>query len=238
MEFTGERCVLGKTNSYLEKAHLNRYRFAESYVKGKVVLDIACGSGYGASILAREAKRVEGVDISKDSIKYARKHFKSKNIEFFVGDAVKLEFLEPGSFDVIVSFETIEHLIKYKLFLQEIKRVLKKDGTFIVSTPNKKYSSPHSKKPLDPFHYIEFYKEEFFSLLSGYFAHVEMWGQDLQTPSKKIKRLVVNFIPKKIRHKLIPKNVRDVYNSKQTSVSVKKNIEDCQYIIAVCKTAI
>ena len=80
-------------------------------------------------------------------------------------------------FDIIVSFETIEHIIEYKKFLNECSRVLKKGGTIVCSTPNKKFSSSFLKKQLNPFHVIEFYPEEFQNLMNDYFQNIKLYGQ-------------------------------------------------------------
>src|SRR3989344_372638 len=178
MKFTGERCIVGKSGSLIEKEHLDRYNFVLNYVKNKIVLDIACGSGYGSKLLSNKAKKVIGVDISKESIDYAKNNFNSNKIKFFIGDATNLDFLKDNSIDVVVSFETIEHLIDYKRFLMEVKRILKKEGLFIVSTPNKKISSPHGKKPKNPFHVIEFFKKDFEILLKRYFGLIAIYGQE------------------------------------------------------------
>src|SRR3989344_6265758 len=176
MEFTGERCILGNSDKLLEEEHIDRYRFALGYVNDKVVLDIACGSGYGSKLLSAKAKEVIGVDVSKESIEYARKNFHAKNVKFQLGDATNLYFIKDNSLDAVISFETIEHIYKYENFLNEIKRVLKKRGTFIVSTPNKRYSSNNLEKPRNQFHVIEFYIFEFNSLLLKYFSDVEIFG--------------------------------------------------------------
>ena len=138
MDFTGERLVPGKVDLELEVEHMNRYIFASDLVKNKKVLDAACGTGYGTALLAQSAERVFGIDISKEAISYAESNYSAKNVNFAVANIEKLPF-ESDFFDVVVSFETIEHVDtqKQEKFLSEVKRILKKDGIFIISTPNK-----------------------------------------------------------------------------------------------------
>lgn len=181
MDFTGERLVLGKKGiEQLEMEHLHRYNSILDLVKDKIVLDIACGTGYGSSMLADNAEYVYGVDISRETIEYCNKEYNKKNLKFFQGSVEKIE-LEDNSIDVIVSFETIEH-VEYKLqeeFLKEIKRVLKNDGILIISTPDKKIYSDIPKYK-NEFHIKEFYKDEFKEFLNKAFSNVKFFEQGLQ----------------------------------------------------------
>ena len=121
------------------KDHLARYDFASEFLKGLIVLDVACGPGYGSALLLdRGAKKVFGCDISEDKINNARKEFTHPGAAFIIGDATCLPF-EESSFDAVVSMETIEHLVNYKSYLKECRRVLKNNGIFICSTPYRGY---------------------------------------------------------------------------------------------------
>ena len=109
------------------------------------MLDIACGSGYGSFIIAKEgnAKEVVAIDLNPDSIRYGNHRFGLSNINRFVGDAQ--EFIQQESFDIIISFETIEHLPKYEQFLQNMAKTLSKNGNFFVSTPIVKKTKTNCK---------------------------------------------------------------------------------------------
>jgi len=96
------------------------------------ILDIGCG--YGRCMYILGIKKYIGIDVSNGFIKIARKLFPS--VKFMQMDSRQLEFKE-GTFDFVFMFETIEHIPDYKLALKEIYRVLKKDGIFIITTPNK-----------------------------------------------------------------------------------------------------
>ncbi|RDY23271.1 class I SAM-dependent methyltransferase [Romboutsia maritimum] len=183
MDFTGERFIPNNGENELAIEHFQRYEFAKEITKNKVVLDAACGEGYGTNILSKEASKVYGIDISKESIEHAKKKYESKNIEFTEASIEKLPF-EDNSFDVIVSFETIEHvnINIQKKFLSEVKRVLKKDGIFLVSTPNKKVYSDIFKYK-NEFHEKEFYKEEYIKFLKEYFNYVELYSQYFEVSS-------------------------------------------------------
>lgn len=153
--------------------HYARYIFSSFFVRGKVVLDIACGSGYGSLYLAEKgAKKVFGIDNSEETIKYAKQTFPHPKVRYSVGDAQDLK-LPDKSVDVVVSAETIEHVPDHKKFLSEVKRVLKKNGLLIVSTPNKGVFPPDS-----PWHVKEFTLKEFKTTLKEFFKNVEIFYQD------------------------------------------------------------
>ena len=136
MEFTGERIIPGIPEwEHLYLEHFYRYLFAKEFIKDKIVLDIASGTGYGSGFLKdNKAKIVIGADIDFEAVSYSRKNF--HNAHYLQSDAIHLPFRN-NFFDVVVSFETIEHLREYQKFLYEIKRVLKKTGVLIISSPNK-----------------------------------------------------------------------------------------------------
>lgn len=120
-------------------AHVARYQLAASYVRpNDVVLDVACGLGYGAAVLARnsEASRVIGVDNSEYAIGYATACYGEPGVEFRLGDALDLSFLPDQSVDLVASFETLEHLAEPEMFLTELHRVLRPAGRILVSVPN------------------------------------------------------------------------------------------------------
>jgi len=155
--------------------HLHRYALAKDYIKGKSVLDIASGEGYGTNLLSMDAASVIGVDIDPESVKNATLKYNKSNLEFVVGSADVIP-VKSNSIDVVVSFETLEHHDKHQEMLLEIKRVLKSEGILIISTPDKLYYSD-KRNFNNEYHVKELYKNEFQELISNNFIHYQCLNQ-------------------------------------------------------------
>ncbi|EPH6984415.1 class I SAM-dependent methyltransferase [Pseudomonas aeruginosa] len=137
-------------------AHVARYLWAEKYVRqGDRVLDAACGLGYGSYALAElsKASKITGVDGSDYGVDYARENFcsLSPKLDFFAGYLPECLAKYPdGHFDVIVSFETLEHVEHPEALLTEFHRLLSPGGRIVVSVPND-WSDETGEDP-NPFH--------------------------------------------------------------------------------------
>jgi GT2 family glycosyltransferase/SAM-dependent methyltransferase len=174
MDFTGERFVPG-VQGPMKLEHLQRYACVERLARGRRVADIACGEGYGAAILARHAARVVGIDISAAAAQHARQRYRAvRNLAFAAGRCEALP-LATGSVDLIVSFETIEHLEDHEACLSEFRRILAPDGRLAISTPDP--TAYVTAKHGNPFHVRELTFAEFKALLDKRFATVRFWGQ-------------------------------------------------------------
>ncbi len=175
LEFTGERFVPGAAGEIWYE-HWHRYLFAAPLVAGREVLDVACGEGYGSALLARSAARVVGADIAPAAIGHARARYAAQaNLEFREADCAALPFAD-ASFDVVVSFETIEHVVAQDAFLDEARRVLRDGGLFVLSCPNKlEYADKRGF--VNTFHLRELYRDELSALLAPRFAHALWYGQ-------------------------------------------------------------
>lgn len=172
MEDTGERMIPSyHKGSLVYGEHIVRYQAAKDLVKNKVVLDIASGSGYGSNYLSSFAKKVCGVDVDPEAIRYANKNYSNNKTQFELGDGKKIPF-GAESFDIVISFETIEHIKKYENFMSEIKRVLKKDGLLILSTPN-----INEFPKGNHYHVHEFNEKELYSLVNKYFKNNKKYFQ-------------------------------------------------------------
>jgi glycosyltransferase involved in cell wall biosynthesis/ubiquinone/menaquinone biosynthesis C-methylase UbiE len=180
MEFTGERFLPDLNFPEISYEHWHRYLYAAQFVKGKNVLDIACGEGYGSSLLAQSAGHVIGIDIDPKTITYASSKYIQSNLEFKVGSLDNIPLGDDTSLDGIISFESIEHISEeqQEAFMREAKRILKPDGILLVSTPNKfAYSDVPGYR--NEFHVKEFYVREFRAFLEKHFKHVKLLGQEV-----------------------------------------------------------
>jgi ubiquinone/menaquinone biosynthesis C-methylase UbiE len=178
LAFTGERftpeCV-----REIAYEHWHRYAFAMSLVHGKQVLDAACGEGFGAALLAENAVNVRAIDIDVTSLEHAKKRYGLQaNLVFEQADVTQLDALPDNSFDVIVSFETLEHVMEQERMLAGFYRLLKQDGILLISTPDKK-NYTDATGVANPHHVRELYYEEFSGLLDSHFAAKKIYTQKL-----------------------------------------------------------
>jgi ubiquinone/menaquinone biosynthesis C-methylase UbiE len=193
-KFTGERVIPEQDRSG-EKyyGHLIFYDFAKKYVKGKIVLDDGCGTGYGSAFLLKaKPLKVIGIDVSVDAIIYAIQRYRCPQLSFLVADGCQLPFPDK-SFDVVISSQVIEHVDDDEAYLREVVRILKDDGFFMVSTPNKQTFNPN-ESPM-PFHCREYYVHEFVRLLQSFFRNVKIFGQYCTKKSggKTVRDLLVRL---------------------------------------------
>ena len=177
LAFTGERftpeCV-----REIWYEHWHRYAFASGIATGKRVLDAACGEGYGSALLSRVAAGVVGVDIDAATVAHARARYAAlPRLRFEQRDAAALDFA-PASFDLVVSFETLEHLKAQEELVRGFARVLAADGTLVISSPDKRTYSDATGFS-NEFHVRELYREELLALLQPHFRNVRLYHQKL-----------------------------------------------------------
>jgi len=178
LEFTGERVVPGQVEPDLWNEHLARYLFAARLAGRKRVLDMGCGTGYGAAELARLAASVAAFDLFPQAVALARSAYPLPNLHFLAASAAAIPFPD-ASFQLITCFEVIEHIADWQSLLKEAQRLLARGGQFIVSTPNKLYYA-ESREQIgpNPFHVHEFEYEEFREALTAVFPSVTLYLQN------------------------------------------------------------
>lgn len=175
MSIFDERFELNQTTkqNLIYNEHLVRYHLAKQLVKDKTVLEVACGSGYGAKILAEAgAKKVIAVDINQATIEQAQARYAHNNIEYVVDSAEELAKVADNSVEVVTSFETIEHLKNYQQYLIALSRVLTDNGLVVISTPNKEIFQEKN-----PYHVKEFNLSELTAELNKQFKYVTILKQ-------------------------------------------------------------
>lgn len=159
VEFTGEFFVPGQSSDRIEADHMERYIFSRRFANGKSVLDIACGLGYSAPIFIEAGcSEYVGVDISPKQVDVANRKYGSDKAKYLVGNICT--FSPERKFDLIVCFETIEHVSEYQEALGNLHRMLSDTGVLLISTPNRPVTSPRARtihdKPDNEFHTQEF----------------------------------------------------------------------------------
>lgn len=170
----GERQVAPELSG-IRRDHVARYEFALAHLApGSRVLDLACGVGYGARMLADAGHSVTAVDASAEAIAYAQEHYPHPHIRYIVAQAERFEVPPTGKFDAVVSFETIEHLEHPAPIM---KRWARYAGTLIASVPNEAVF-PHAGRI--KFHYRHYTKADFAALLTeaGWIGAVQWFGQE------------------------------------------------------------
>ena len=258
--FTGERIIPDqKILKYTYLRHEVVYRYFLSFIKDKDVLDCGCGEGYGASLFATKASSVTGIDRSVSTIKHANSVYKASNLSYLVANLENTWPLKDDSYDIVTSFQTIEHLKQPLNMLRSMKRILRTSGYAIISTPNRLTFSP-TGDILDPYHVQEYNKEEFLHLLTQVFPQVQMFAltgndriirlmnRDMDT-AKKIVRADIfglrNFLPSavlRIAYTIALNTIRRKQSTKNETVELDDfqivpaniNSEKILDFIAVC----
>jgi SAM-dependent methyltransferase len=181
LAFTGERFLPACTGE-IAYEHWHRYAFARRFVAGKRVLDAACGEGYGSALLGEAAASVVGVDIDGPTIAHAGSRYGSDGrVRFIEGSCTELP-LPDASIDVVVSFETIEHLREedQPRMVAEFARVLSPGGIVVISSPNKRLYSDE-RNYVNEFHSHELYRDGLARLLTPAFSAQRWHHQSIGT---------------------------------------------------------
>ncbi len=243
-----ESSLIPTKTKFLHEAQASsaRYKLATQYAQDKVILDIGCGAGYGSYKLIRAgAKKVYGVDIIANSIEYCQTHHFNPRLFFKQGDITHLDF-DDNSFDQICAFEVIEHIKNYEKAVSELLRVLKPGGLLIISTPNKAIYSPDTKKPFHPFHYHEWFLNDFKKILIGfkiqkilgqYFKGSERLLYPKWSPKRFVRILYAN-LPSIIKKLIYHGYLKIYFWTYQKGISHPKKIElsDIYYSEDLSKT--
>jgi len=235
---TSERIIpdnfKSKEEYLLYLRHLFAYEFASrAFPKDCCCLEVGCGEGYGTSLLSKYVKEIIGLDVDNEIIMHAQKKYRTANCYFILYDGEKIPF-EDYKFDGVISFQVIEHIEDDKRFVSEIHRVLKENGIFILTTPNRTYRLKPRQKPWNPFHVREYYPLELDNLLKSVFHEVKVLGirgtEEVQKIEKNRVKLSSNFpnlkkfLPDSSKRKLV-----DIISKRKTTTQdfrAKYSIKD------------
>ena len=164
---TAERVYrVEKSDNYLFQRQSLAYKKVASIIKGQV-LELGTGEGYGISILSPYVEKLITIDKYKPSLKEGS----FDNVEYRQSRFPPFQTIPDNSMDHVVSLLTIEHIRNDNFFVKEIKRVLKKGGKAVITTPNKKMTLVRN-----PWHYREYTRDELYELLHKHFDEVISMG--------------------------------------------------------------
>lgn len=152
--------------------HRGRYLWAAQLAEGLRVLDAGCGTGYGLKLIEEGgASGVVGVDIAEEAVARAAELNDSELVEVLQADVGALPFAD-DTFDLVVCFETLEHLDEQERAIRELRRVLRPAGLLAISSPNREVYPPGN-----PYHTHEFVPEELEQALASEFTNVRLYRQ-------------------------------------------------------------
>ncbi|HEY2636884.1 MAG TPA: class I SAM-dependent methyltransferase [Solirubrobacteraceae bacterium] len=175
LELTGERTLPDvPAENYWFRRHLAVYEWIAARTQGRRVVDMACGEGYGADLLARTAKSVVGVDANPEAHEHARLRYRRDNLRF---DRDMVETWAAEEVDAVVFLQTIEHVHDPGAVLEHFKELLAPGGAVYVTTPNVlTLAPPGAAKSDNPWHLKEYRPEEFRALLEPHFSQIRIIG--------------------------------------------------------------
>jgi SAM-dependent methyltransferase len=176
IEATGERIVPWAPDAQVIYEHYHRYLWTQPLVAGRRVLDLGSGEGFGAALLADTAEAVTGVDIDAQTVAHSRANYRAPNLKFREASAMDLSAFGDDSFDAVVAFEMIEHVVEHERVLAEIARVLAPGGFLVMSTPERRAYS-EDRDFVNPHHERELTQEEFTALLRSRFRGLALFSQ-------------------------------------------------------------
>jgi SAM-dependent methyltransferase len=197
--FTGER--LHDTHSLFGidlARHRAAYGFAMELARGARGLDLGCGTGYGSAELAEVSASVVAIDrIAPDG------DYRRSSLRYVRADLQGLP-LAPESFDLVVSFQVIEHLADPTPYLDAIETLLRPAGTALITTPNVVQSDGEN-----PFHVHEYEAEELRTRLNRHFSEIELLGVGAAPAvagyfSERLRQIrrIVRIDPFGLRHRM------------------------------------
>ena len=204
---TAERVSLEKSDNFVFQRSLLAYHRATEFVKGDI-LEIGTGTGYGVEIIAPHAKRFISIDKQ-----LPQNILQLENVEYYNMMVPPIGF-ENCSFDSVVSFQVIEHIERDFEFVNEVARVLRPGGRFIVSTPNAPMSLTRN-----PWHVREYCADELQNILECNFSQVEVYGvvgnekiMEYYRKNRRSVRKITRFDILDLQHRLPRKLLQIPYN--------------------------
>lgn len=180
LKVTGERYVPDDIRTSEEHLGLLRHIFVYEHVKKRLegtdkVLEIGFGEGYGTRLLSDAVGEIVGIDVEQTVVDYALDKYASSKCKYMHYDGSTVPYPDE-TFDVVISFQVIEHIVNDAAFIAEVYRVLKTGGRFYITTPNRTTRLKPGQKPWNRFHVREYYPGQLADLLQVNFGEVKVLG--------------------------------------------------------------
>lgn len=214
----------------LFQKHLFAYKLAKHYIKkGYNILEIGCGDGYGANYLAENDINVIGIDVDKHSINYAQRKYQKNTLSFHLYDGENINY-EPHSFDMVISFQVMEHVENINLFLENIKKMLKQNGLFLITTPNRTYRLCPGQPPDNPYHLREYDSTTLKEAITSIMPDTNIYGitaedEVLNIEKERCRSSRQDYNPKEFHYVPHKSNYRKVFSTESFHV-VSREIDN------------
>jgi SAM-dependent methyltransferase len=197
--------------------HTKAYQRAEAAAKGLKVLDLGCNTGYGTRLIARSAREVWGIDVSERAVQAARESASAENVSYELSDGESLRF-EDGAFDLVTSFQVIEHVLDVGPYLSEISRV-----------PNGTLRLIPGRPPWNIFHVREYSADQLSGVLEHRFEEVRILGlfaeDDLYTTElrriERARRIARNPALFALKRLVLPRLGNGVLHRIETAIEAR-----------------
>ena len=192
MKVTGERRAVTGAQSAEDRVqnllHLFPYNFVQAFCSTSTrVLDVGFGEGYGAEILTGSVADYIGLDMSEDAVRHARSRYIFSNVRFERSDATTIPF-DADSFDLVLSFHVLEHVVDPDAYLEEMARVCRAGGRLVIVTPNRAFRLAPAERPWNRYHLRELDRAQLAHLLSKHFTHFAVMGIEGNAEMNSLER--------------------------------------------------
>jgi SAM-dependent methyltransferase len=160
----------------IDAMHRYAYAVVEEYARPTDrLLEIGFGEGYGSEIVRSWVSEYVGVEVDAAAVAHAAQRYRHPKATFLLYDGAMLDFDE-SSFDLVISFQVIEHVLEPDLFLREAHRVVRRSGSVLIVTPNRNHRVDEGERPFNRYHVREFSPPELGTLMRQVFDSVEVFG--------------------------------------------------------------
>jgi protein-L-isoaspartate O-methyltransferase len=183
LAWTGERALPWGEDLQVLYEHYHRYLLVRAWVTDRDVLDLGCGEGYGADLLAANARSVVGIDIADEAVQHAQRRYARPGLRFAQGSITDASSVDADSCDIVVCFEALEHVVEHQELLAVVRKALRPGGLFVTSTPERVAYNDDRSGGENPFHLRELDRGEFAELLGGAFINYALLDQQIAVGS-------------------------------------------------------